>query len=152
MTLLHIAKHSGAAQLTAGTRYLQEQLHAHGLRVALSEGCLQDFVRDASEAVVRTQQQGESDFSCLCRHLDARARFILLWTSSDESFDRATWEHLVAIAHRHTLPRAWSPAPKPSKRPNTQRAAIAEAAEISDAEEIAEAAEIPQYRAAARKP
>ena len=140
MTLLHFAKDSGAAQLTAGTRYLHEQLHAHGLRVALSEGCLQDFVRDASEAVVRTQQQGESDFSCLCRHLDARARFILLWTGSDESFDRAAWEHLVAIAHRHALPRAWSLAPKPSKLPNTRR------------ESSWEAAEIPEYLASARKP
>ena len=140
MTLLHFAKDSGAAQLTAGTRYLQEQLRAQGLRVALSEGCLQDFVRDASAAVVQTQQQGESSFSCLSRHLDARARFILLWTSSDESFDRAVWEQLVAIAHRHALPRAWSLAPKPSKLPDTRRPAISQAAEL------------PEYLASARKP
>ena len=67
-------------KLTAGTRYLREQLSAYGVKVSLSEGCLQNFVCHASEAVVRTQRRGESYISCLRRHLDARARFILLWT------------------------------------------------------------------------
>ena len=135
MTLLHFARDSEVPNLTAGMRYLQEQVHAHGLRVALSDGCLKDFVRDASEAVVRTQQQGESASSCLCRHLDARVRFILLWTSSDESFERAVWKPLIAIAHRHALPRAWSLAPRPDAR----------------REAIAEAAEIPEYPASVRR-
>jgi hypothetical protein len=115
VTLLHFARDSGVPKLTAGTRYIKEQLSAYGVQVLLSEGCLKDFVRNAIEAVVRTQQQGESYISCLCRHLDARARFILLWTTSDESFDRAVWRDLVAMAQKHALPRAGSPARKASE-------------------------------------
>ena len=112
VTLLHFVRDSLVAKLTVGTRYLKEQLSAHGVKVPLSEGCLKDFVRNASEAVVQTQQRGESYISCLGRHLDARARFILLWTSSDDAFDREVWADLVAIAQKHALPRAWSLQPK----------------------------------------
>ena len=112
MTLLHSARDFAVPKLMAGTRYLKEQLSAYGVRVLLSEGCLKDFVLNATEAVVRTQQQGESYISCLCRHLDARARFIFLWTSSDEPYDRAVWGDLVAMAQKHDLRRAWSPARK----------------------------------------
>jgi hypothetical protein len=104
--LLHLARDAGGPKLTAGTRYLKEQLGAYGVKVLLSEACLKDFVLNATEAVAQTLQPGESYIACLCRHLDARARFILLWTSSDEAYDRAVWEDLVAIAQKHALPRA----------------------------------------------
>ena len=105
MTLVQFPSGSEIPKLTAATRHLKEQLSAYGATVFLSEECLKDFVLNAMEAVARTQQRGESYISCLCRHLDARARFILLWTSSDEPYDRAIWEDLVAMAHKHTLPR-----------------------------------------------
>jgi len=122
VTLLDFARDSLVAKLTVGTRYLREQLSAHGVKVPLSEGCLKDFVRNASEAVVQTLQRGESYISCLGRHLDARARFILLWTSSDDAFDREVWADLVAMAQKHALPRAWSLQRKcvPPERANTR--------------------------------
>jgi len=132
VTLLHLARDSLVAKLTVGTRYLKGQLSAHGVKVPLSEGCLKDFVRNASEPVVQTQQRGESYISCLGRHLDARARFILLWTSSDEAFDREVWADLVAMAQKHALPRAWSPQLKRvlPERANTRREAISDSAQI----------------------
>jgi hypothetical protein len=116
VTVLHFTIGSGVPKLTAGTRYLKDQLSAYGAKVLLSKGCLKDFVLNATEAVVRTQKQGESYISCLCRHLDARARFILLWTATNETYDRPVWRDLVAMAQKHDLPRAWSPAGKPSER------------------------------------
>ena len=116
MTLVQFPIDSGVPKLIAGTRYLKDQLSTHGTKVLLSEGCLKDFVLDAIDAVVRTQQPGESYISCLCRHLDARARFIFLWTSSDEPYDRAVWGDLVAMAQKHDLRRAWSPPRKPSEK------------------------------------
>jgi hypothetical protein len=108
VTLLQVPSGSGVPKLTAGTRYLEEQLSTHGAIVLLSEGCLKDFVLNAMEVVVRNQQQRESYISCLCRHLDARARFTLLWTGTDETYDRAVWGDLVVKAQKHTLPRACS--------------------------------------------
>ena len=108
--VLHLAGDPGVPKLTAGARYLKEQLSAYGVKVLLSEPCLKDFVRNATEAVAQTLAPGESYIACLCRHLDARARFILLWTSSDELYDRAVWRDLVALAQRHALPRAATPA------------------------------------------
>jgi hypothetical protein len=115
VTLLQLPCGSGVPKLTAGTRYLKDQLSTHGTKVLLSEGCLKDFVLDAIDAVVRTQQPGESYISCLCRHLDARARFILLWTGTDEKYDRPVWGDLIAMARKHALPRAWSQGLKPSE-------------------------------------
>jgi hypothetical protein len=115
VTLLQCERDSRVPKLTAGTRYLKAQLSACGVQILLSEDCLKDFVRNATEAVVRTRQQGESYIACLCRHLDARARFIHLWTSSDESFDRPVWEDLVAMARKRALPRAASPPRKSSE-------------------------------------
>jgi hypothetical protein len=83
MTLLHSARDSAVPKLMAGTRYLKEQLSAYGVRVLLSEGCLKDFVLNAFAAVAKTLLPGETYNACLCRHLDSRVRFILLWTSSD---------------------------------------------------------------------
>jgi hypothetical protein len=116
VTLVQFPIGSGVPKLIAGARYLKDQLGAYGAKLLLAEGCLKDFVLNATEAVVRTQQHGESYISCLCRHLDARARFIFLWTSSDEPYDRAVWGDLVAMAQKHDLQRAWdSPARKSSE-------------------------------------
>lgn len=114
MPPLQVSNGSRVPKLTAAIRHLREQLSACDVKVPLSEGCLKDFVLNAMEAVVRTQKLGESYISCLCRQLDARARFIFLWTSSDEPYDRAVWGDLVAMAQTHALPRVWSGADKPS--------------------------------------
>lgn len=111
MPQLHLEK-DPIPKLAGGTRYLKEQLSAYSVRVPLSQECLKDFVLSATDAVVQTQTPAESYISCLCRHLDARARFILLWTTSDETFDRSEWLTLVAIAQKHALPRTSGPASK----------------------------------------
>jgi hypothetical protein len=109
-----LARDPRVPKLTAGMRYLKEQLSAYGIKAFVSEACLKDFVHNATEAVAETLQPDESYIACLCRHLDARARFILLWTSSEEPFDRAVWRELVAMAQKHSVPRAETPARKTS--------------------------------------
>ena len=106
---LELPSRSAVPKLTAGTRYLKEQLSACGLKCLPSEECLKDFVLNATEAVGQTLQPGEPYISCLCRHLDARARFIFLWTSSDEPFSRPVWGNLIAVAQKHGLARAHCP-------------------------------------------
>lgn len=114
MALLQLERDPGVPKLTAGARYLRKELSANGLNVFLSDSCLKDFVLSATEALAQTQTRGEPYISCLCRHLDARARFILLWTTSEEVFDRKAWSSVVAIARKHALPRAGGPARMPS--------------------------------------
>ena len=99
------AKGPAVPKLAAAMRYLKEQLSLSGIEILPSKECLKDFAVDAIDATGRTQRQGESYITCVCRHLDARVRFIILWTSTDEAFDQAAWCHLVGIARKHALPR-----------------------------------------------
>jgi len=82
-------------------RYWNQQLSAHGVRIPLSDACSEAFVRNGHEAVARTRRPDETYSSCLHRHLEARARFILLWTSSDERFEAERWSELVALAQKY---------------------------------------------------
>lgn len=116
VTLLHFARDLRLPELTVGTRYLEEQLSAYGVTVPPSEDCLNDFVHNALDATVRTQQQDETTLSCLHRHLHARARFLFLWMSSSKPYDPAVWEDWIAIAQKHAVPRTGSPAHQPSER------------------------------------
>ena len=102
------AEDSAIPKLTAAVRYLAEQLRASGVKLLPSRECLKDLALDAIDATRRTQRQGESYITCVCRHLDARVRFIVLWTSTDEAFDRAVWRDLAGIARKHALARPWS--------------------------------------------
>lgn len=99
------AQDSGIPKLTAAVRYLEEQLRASGVKTLPSRECLKDLARDAIEATNRTQRQGESYVTCVCRHLDARVRFIILWTGTDEAFDHAAWRGVIGIARKHALAR-----------------------------------------------
>ena len=99
------AEDSAIPKLRAAVRYLMEQLSASGVKVLPSRECLKEFALDAIDATRRTQRQGESYITCVCRHLDARVRFIILWTSTDEAFDQAAWRGLIGIAGKHALPR-----------------------------------------------
>jgi hypothetical protein len=105
VTLSSTVEDSAIPKLAAAVRYLKEQLSASGGETLPSEECLKDLARDAIDATGRTQRQGESYVTCVCRHLDARVRFIVLWTSTDEAFDQAAWRDLVGIARKHALPR-----------------------------------------------
>lgn len=105
MTRSITAEDPSVPKLAAATRYLKEQLSASGCEILPSEECAKDFALDAIEVTGRTQGQGESYIACVRRHLDERARFIILWTSTDETFDQAVWRDLVEIARKHALPR-----------------------------------------------
>ena len=100
------AEDSAIPKLTAAVRYLEKQLTASGVEILASKECLKDFARDAIDATDRTRRQGESYITCVCRHLDARVRFIILWTSTDEAFDQTVWRDLVGIARKHALSRS----------------------------------------------
>jgi hypothetical protein len=106
------AADSGVPKLAAGTRYLKEQLATGGAKVLPSQDCLKDFVLDAIAATARSQEQGESYIACLRRHLESRARFILLWLSSEAAIREAAWQDLIGIARKHRLARAQSSAGK----------------------------------------
>ena len=102
------AEDSAIPKLTAAVRYLAEQLSASDVKILPSRECLKDLALDAIDATRRTQRQDESYITCVCRHLDARVRFIILWTSTDEAFDQAVWRDLAGIARKHALARPWS--------------------------------------------
>jgi hypothetical protein len=101
-----------APRLGVGRRWLREQLAELGVRIHLSEGCLQDLVSDADAASCRrvsAAAEGQGYLSCLREELLTRAEFICRWTSSDERIngddDRLTT--LVRIARNYALPRPW---------------------------------------------
>lgn len=104
MAVIRSATSSGVPKLAAGTRYLKEQLSTGGAKILPSNACLEDFVLDAIHATARTQEEGESYIASLRHHLESRARFILLWMSSEGAIHEATWRGLVAIARKHDLP------------------------------------------------
>jgi hypothetical protein len=92
-----------------GARWLKEELSAHGVRVRLSEGCLDELVRHAEMAAWRQASSSSSPYLILLRQaLAADANFIHLWTGSDMKFDTgAEAEELVRIARNFALPRCW---------------------------------------------
>ena len=101
-----------APRLGVGRRWLKEQLAELGVKIHLSEGCLEELVEDADAASCRRMSaalEGESYLSCLRDELAARAEFIRHWTASDERIDgdddRLTI--LVRIARNYALPRPW---------------------------------------------
>ena len=103
MTLWSTAEESAILKLTATVRYLEEQLSEGGVDILPSRDCLKDLALDATD---RTRRQSEPYITCVCRHLNARVRFIL-WTSTDGAFDRAVWPARLG----RNRPRVCSAAP-----------------------------------------
>jgi hypothetical protein len=99
-------------KLGLSTRYLRQQLTSQGVRVSVSDGCVEGLVRNANKAVLHTRRTDEPYFLCLRRRLDSRARFILLWTTTDERFECEDWGELVSIVRKYALPRPWKQGPK----------------------------------------
>ena len=81
-----------------GSPYLIEQLRFHGVGIPIPQECLGELLTSAVTATRLTRRKGEACESCLHRQLDARARFIALWISSDERFEGTAWRELVLIA------------------------------------------------------
>jgi hypothetical protein len=90
-----------------GLRWLREQLRGLGVTVPLSPGCLNEFVASAAKAASGARGSRETYAASLRKQLEARARFIHLWTSSDEKLSQPEWEEWIAIARKRLLPRSW---------------------------------------------
>jgi len=88
------------------------------VRIPIPEECLRELITSAVTATRLTRRKGEACESCLHRQLDARARFIAIWISSDERFEGTAWRELVLIAIKYALPRAaqsWQRQPESHK-------------------------------------
>jgi hypothetical protein len=94
-----------------GLRWLREELDAANVRIRLTDGCLDELVRNADEAVRRSgTNQEQSYVERFRKELAARASFIQRWTGSDEKMtqqDEETLQALVRIARKYALPRRW---------------------------------------------
>jgi hypothetical protein len=90
-----------------GLRWLKEQLRALGVTVPLSPGSLKEFVESAANTAARTRGADETYAASLRRQIDAQARLIHLWTTSDGELTQPQWSEWIAIARKHLLPRSW---------------------------------------------
>jgi hypothetical protein len=97
--------------LGTGLRWLREELDAANVSIRLTDGCLDELVRNADEAVRRSGAGQERSYvERLREELTVRASFIQRWTGSDEKMtlqDEETLQALVRIARKYALPRRW---------------------------------------------
>jgi hypothetical protein len=91
-----------------GPRWLKEQLRDLGVTAPLSPSCLNEFVANAAKDAIATRSSGETYAASLRRQLEARARFIHRWTTSDDKLTQPEWSEWSAIARKHLLPRSWT--------------------------------------------
>jgi len=91
-----------------GTRWLRELLREVGVRAPLSPACLNELVMDAATAAELARGATETYASSLRKQLEARARFVHRWTTTDDAITAPEWSRWIAIAHKHLLPRAWA--------------------------------------------
>jgi hypothetical protein len=94
-----------------GLRWLREELEAANVRIRLTDGCLEELVRNADAAATRAGgNRGSSYVERFRQALGLRADFIQRWTGSDEKMtlqDEETLQELVRIAREYALPRRW---------------------------------------------
>ena len=97
--------------LGTGLRWLREELDALHVNIPLTDGCLNELVRNADEAARSAgTNKGQTYVERLRHELAARASFIQRWTGSDENLslrDEESLQSLVRIARRYALPRRW---------------------------------------------
>ena len=107
------------------SRWLRDELQARGVTVHVTEAGLRELAADAESAARLPPASGEVEqpYADRLRHQVAlRADFIRAWTLSDDAvdIDDALSEHLVKIARKYALPRAWrltEPVATPSLHP-----------------------------------
>jgi hypothetical protein len=94
-----------------GLRWLREELDAANVRIRLTDGCLEELVRNADAAASRSSTHSRRSYVERFREeLATRASFIQRWTGSDEKMtlqDEETLQELVRIARAYALPRRW---------------------------------------------
>lgn len=91
-----------------GQRWLKDQLRDLGVTAPLSPGCLNEFVANAAKDAATTRGSSETYAASLRRQIEARARFIHRWTTSDDKLTQPQWSEWSTIARKHLLPRSWT--------------------------------------------
>jgi hypothetical protein len=91
-----------------GERWLREHLRDLGVTAPLAPGCLMELVMSAAKAARLEHTAGKTYARSLHQQLEIRARFVHLWTTTDDDLSTPEWDELIAIARRHLLPRAWA--------------------------------------------
>jgi hypothetical protein len=69
---------------------------------------LNEFVANAAKDATTTGGSGGTYAASLRTQLEARARFIHRWTTSDDKLTQPEWSEWSAIARKHLLPRSWT--------------------------------------------
>jgi hypothetical protein len=95
----------------SGVRWLKEELAALSVKTPLTEGCLEELVRDADDAAWRalTGTENGSYLAELRHQLREQATFVHQWTGTDDKIpaDSANAQAFVRIARKYALPRPW---------------------------------------------
>jgi hypothetical protein len=96
----------------AGTRWLRDELDSLEVKIPLSDGCVEELVREADRAA--WQLLGSSTprrpYRALLREqLAVQAALVRCWTCSDEKLDPndEIGQAFVRIARKYALPRPW---------------------------------------------
>jgi hypothetical protein len=69
---------------------------------------LNEFITSADQAAQQTRGADATYAAALKQQLEARARFVHRWTTTDDTVDQPEWAEWVAIARKHLLPRSWT--------------------------------------------
>jgi hypothetical protein len=95
-----------------GARWLKEELSSLSVKIPLTEGCLEEMVRDADGAAWQAVAAATGETSYLTelrQQLRNQATFVQTWTGTDDKFaaDDASAQAFVRIARKYALPRPW---------------------------------------------
>ena len=96
-----------------GVRWLKEELGSLNVKTRLSEGCLEELVRDADsaawQAVRAASGAAGSYLEELRQQLRSQATVVRHWTGTDDKIspDNASAQAFVRIARKYALPRPW---------------------------------------------
>lgn len=95
-----------------GVRWLKEELGSRNVKVPLTDGCLEELVREADSGAWLAVAASTGDVSYLTllrQQLELQATFVQRWTGSDEKFaaNDGIEQAFVKIARNYALPRPW---------------------------------------------
>jgi hypothetical protein len=95
-----------------GVRWLKEELSSLSVKIPLTDGCLEELVRDADGAAWQAVAASTSETSYLTQlrqQLRDQATLVQRWTGTDDKIaaDDASAQAFVRIARKYALPRPW---------------------------------------------
>jgi hypothetical protein len=96
----------------AGTRWLRDELDSLKVKIPLSDGCVEELVREADRLAWKAlaSSSPRRPYRTLLREqLAVQARQVQRWTCSDEKLDPRDemGQAFVRIARKYALPRPW---------------------------------------------